>query len=78
MQMVLSTHDIIDHIESLPVEGRAHIIDTLLRSMNQLDPAIDAAWVKTAQQRLEEIQSGRVQGIPAEQVFSKARERFDQ
>jgi len=74
--MVLNTRELIEQIESLPVEGRAQIIDSLLRTMNQTDPTIDAAWATQAQQRLDDLRSGRVQGLPAEDVFAKARERF--
>lgn len=74
--MVLNTREIIEQIESLPVEGRAQIVDALLRTMNQPDQDVDAAWVKEAQRRLDDLRSGRVQGIPAKDVFAKARERF--
>lgn len=75
--MVLNTREILEQIESLPVEGRAQIIDSLLRTMNQPDPEVDAAWAKEAQRRLEDLRSGRVEGIPAEDMFAKARERFE-
>lgn len=74
--MVLNTREIIEQIESLPVEGRAQIIDSLLRTMNQPDHEIDVAWIKEAHRRLDDLRSGRVQGIPADKVFTKARERF--
>ena len=75
--MVLNTREIIDQIESLPVEGRAQIIDSLLRTMNHLDPEVDAAWAIEAHRRLDDLRSGRIQGVPAEEVFTKARERFE-
>lgn len=74
--MVLNTREIIEQIESLPVEDRARIIDSLLRTMNQINPEVDAAWAKEAQRRLEDLRSGRVQGISAQDVFAKAGERF--
>lgn len=75
--MVLNTREILEHIEFLPVEGRAQIIDSLLRTMNQPDPKVDTAWAKEAQRRLDDLRTGRTQGIPAEEVFAKARERFE-
>lgn len=74
--MVMNTREIIEQIESLPIEGRAQIVDALLRTMNQPDPAIDAAWIEEARRRLDDIRSGRVEVTPAEEVFAKARERF--
>lgn len=75
--MVLNTRQLIEQIESLPVEGRVAIVDSLLRSLNQPDPAIDATWAKEAQRRLDDLRSGRVKGVPADEVFAKARERFN-
>jgi len=34
---------------------------------------VDEAWGAVAERRLDELLSGRVQGIPAEEVFEKAR-----
>ncbi|MFI4862153.1 MAG: addiction module protein [Phycisphaerales bacterium JB063] len=74
--MVLNTRKLIDQIESLPVEGRVAIVDALLRSLNQPDPSVDADWAKEAKRRLDDLRTGRVEGIPADEVFAKARERF--
>ena len=74
--MVINTNKIIEQIESLPVEGRAKIIDSLLQTMNQTDAQTDAAWVIEARRRLDELRSERVKGVPAEEVFEKARQRF--
>jgi putative addiction module component (TIGR02574 family) len=75
--MVLNTRELIEQIESLPVEGRAQIVDALLRTLNQPDPGIDTAWAAEAQRRLEDLRSNRVQGVSAEDVFSNARKRFE-
>lgn len=74
--MVLNTGHLIEQIESLPVEGRAQVIDALLRSLNQPDTGVDQQWVIEARRRLEELRSDRVQGVPADQVFADGRERF--
>jgi putative addiction module component (TIGR02574 family) len=40
------------------------------------DPAeVRAAWVAEIRRRVEEIDSGKVVGIPIEDVFRKSRER---
>ncbi|MBI1369366.1 MAG: addiction module protein [Planctomycetes bacterium] len=72
-----STKEIIEHLESLPVEGRARIVDQLLRTLNPPDSEMDQAWAAEAQRRLNDLQSGNVQGLPADEVFAKARERFE-
>jgi putative addiction module component (TIGR02574 family) len=70
------TTEIIHEAESLPVEERALVVDSLLRSLNPPDPEIDKKWAAVAKRRLEELRSGRVKPIPGEEVFAKIRQRF--
>ena len=70
------TAEIIQEAESLPVEERALVIDSLLRSLNPPDPEIDRKWAAVAKRRLDDLQSGRVTPIPGEEVFARIRQRF--
>jgi putative addiction module component (TIGR02574 family) len=72
----MSTKKIIEEALSLPAEERALIADSLLRSLNAPNTAIDAKWKDVAKRRLSEIRSGKVQPIPGEHVFSEILERF--
>jgi putative addiction module component (TIGR02574 family) len=67
---------IISEVESLPVEERAFVVDSILRTLNPPDPDIDRKWAEVARRRLEEMRSGRVRTISGDQVFAKVRERF--
>ena len=69
--------EIIQEAESLPVEKRAMVIDSLLRSLNPPSIEIDREWVKVAKRRLAELRSGAVKPIPENEVFAKIRERFE-
>jgi len=69
--------DLIDEAESLPVEERAMVVDSLLRSLNPPESEIDKKWAAVARRRLEEIRSGSVETIPGEQVFGKIWKRFE-
>ena len=71
-----STAEIIHEAESLPVEERTLVVDSLLRTLNTPDPEIDRKWVAVARRRLEELRSGRVKPVPGEEVFAKIRQRF--
>ena len=71
-----STAEIIHEAETLPVEDRALVVDSLLRSLNQPDPEFDRKWAAVAKRRLEELRSGRVKPIPGDQVFANIRRRF--
>lgn len=37
------------------------------------DPRVEDAWADEVRRRIEDLDSGRVQGVPAEQVFARAR-----
>ena len=63
-----STAEIIHNAESLPVEERTLVVDSLLRSLNPPDPEIDRKWAAVAKRRLEELRSGRVKPVPGEDV----------
>ncbi len=63
--------DLIDEAEALPVEARALVVDSLLRSLNPPDSKIDEKWASVAQKRLQEIRSGAVKTISGEDVFVK-------
>jgi hypothetical protein len=69
--------EIIQEAESLPVEERAMVIDSLLRSLNPISMAIDREWVRVAKRRLAELRFGAVKPIPGNKVFTKIRERFE-
>ena len=68
--------EIIRDAESLPVEERAKLVDSLLRSLNPTDAAIDRKWLVVAQRRLEELRSGKVKAIPADVVFAEIQKRL--
>ncbi len=72
----MSTKEIIEQAECLPFEERAYVVDSLLKTLNHPDPEIDRKWAEVANRRLEELRSGRVKPVPAEEVCAKAKERF--
>jgi putative addiction module component (TIGR02574 family) len=71
-----TTKKLIDEVLSLPVEDRAIIADSLLKSLNPPDQDIDMKWIGIAKRRLQEIRAGKVMPVSGEEVFTKVRERF--
>jgi putative addiction module component (TIGR02574 family) len=72
----MKTKELIDEAVLLPVEERALVIDSLLRSLNQPESEIDKKWVEEAKRRLAEFRSGQVHVVPGEEVFEKMWERY--
>ncbi len=73
---MMTTRKLIEQALSLPVEERALIADSLLRSLNMPDKAIDTQWTEVAKRRLQELRSGKVKPIPGDEVFSEVLKRF--
>jgi len=68
---------IIDEAETLPVEERLIIIDSLLRTLNPPVPAIDSEWTEIAERRLKDLRLGATKNrVAADEVFRRIRERF--
>lgn len=68
--------DLIAEATSLPVEERAIVADSILKSLNPPNSEIDKKWAEVATRRLQEIRSGQVKPVPGEDVFRKIQERF--
>ncbi len=73
----MTTKQIIQEVTSLPIEERAEVADSILRTLNAPDSDIDKKWAKVAEKRLAELRSGKVKPVPGEEVFDKIWKRFD-
>jgi putative addiction module component (TIGR02574 family) len=59
---------------ALPSDARALLADRLVESLDPLtDQDVRDAWATESLRRLDEIRSGNVKAIPAEEVFSRIR-----
>jgi putative addiction module component (TIGR02574 family) len=62
--------DILKKALALPPDDRAALAGSLLESLDghPPDPGIEAAWSEEIRRRIEEVDSGKVQLIPYEEV----------
>ena len=74
----MKTKDLIAEAISLPVEERAMVVDSLLRSLNPPESEIDKKWAALVKQRLGELRSGKVKAVPGEEVFRRIWNRFSE
>ena len=72
----MNTKELIDEVVSLPVEERVRVADSILRSLNPPESAIDQQWASVAQRRLCELRSGGVHPIPGDEVFARVWKQF--
>lgn len=58
----------------LPARARALLAQRLISSLDQeADADSEHLWIEAAERRLDELESGKVAGIPADQVFDEVR-----
>ncbi len=72
----MKTKELIAEAISLPIEERAFVIDSLLKSINPQELDTDTKWLAVAKRRLAELRSGKVQAIPGDEVFKKVWKKF--
>lgn len=58
---------------ALPPEERVRLAEELLATVQEVDPAVEAAWDAEIKRRIEEIDSGKAKLVPAEEVFAEVR-----
>ena len=59
---------------SLPVQERAALVQRLLLSLEEIsEPEFDRLWGEESAHRAAELDAGKVQAIPGEEVAKKAR-----
>jgi len=73
---MLDANKLIAMAESLPIDLKTRLIESLLNSLHPSQTEIDALWAVEAEMRIEEIKSGKVQSIPGDEVFKSIRDRF--
>ncbi len=59
----------------LPPEERARLAERLIASLDR-DPEVAAAWDEEIRRRIAELDAGRLESIPAEEVLKEARARL--
>jgi putative addiction module component (TIGR02574 family) len=76
----MDTHaeQILQSALSLPPDDRVEIAESLIQSLDEERAAeIEAAWAEEIKRRLESIDKGQAQFIPADEVMRSMRERLN-
>ena len=74
--MTAQTLEILDVVDSLPIDMKLEIIDHLLESISPTNKDVEEAWKDEVERRIDEVESGEVKLIPGEEVFARMRERY--
>jgi putative addiction module component (TIGR02574 family) len=70
-----STNDrVVEEALSLPSDVRISLVEKLLASLNlPVDEEIDRLWAEEAERRVSQIEEGKAEMVPGEEVFAKIR-----
>jgi putative addiction module component (TIGR02574 family) len=68
----VSVYEIEAEALKLPTHERARLAQLLIASLDE-DDEIERAWAEEVERRLEDLKAGRVQAIPAAEVFADVR-----
>ena len=69
----LTLEQIVEEARSWPPEKVGESVGRLTEDLHASDPGTEAAWKTEVDRRVQEIQSGKVQGIPGEEVSARIR-----
>jgi putative addiction module component (TIGR02574 family) len=77
MEMSTQLERLAIELLGLPASSRALLAKQLLTSLDETEtPDSQQLWIEVAQRRAAELAEGKVEGIPAEEVLRRARERL--
>jgi putative addiction module component (TIGR02574 family) len=72
--MARAVTEIEKEIRALKPDDQEQLLRALLEELDgPADPDVERAWLAEAQRRSQELDSGVVETIPADEVFAKAR-----
>jgi len=69
----MTLDQIIEETRHWPPEKVGELVGRLSEDLHTSDPEIEAAWQVEIARRVEEIQSGKVRGVPGEEVSARVR-----
>ena len=70
--------EVVGDAMKLPLRDRVRLAQRLISSLDdQMETGVEALWAAEAERRLEELRTGKVQGVEAAEAFRKAQEALE-
>lgn len=64
----MGTRELLEQALKLDPDQRLELVDRVLHSLDQPDPALDKLWIEEAERRLRAYRQGKLQPIAVEDV----------
>jgi putative addiction module component (TIGR02574 family) len=72
--MPISLEQIVEETSQLPADVVAELVDRILLACHGgIEPNLGAAWKTEVQRRIEDLETGKVNAIPAEESLARIR-----
>lgn len=72
--MAMTLDQIVEETSQLPSDVVAELVDRIMLARHGgMDPDVEKAWKTEIRGRIAEIESGKVVGVPADEVFARVR-----
>jgi len=66
-----NTKDLMEMVESLPIELKVKLVERILSSLQPIKEDIDALWAEEAEKRIQEIEENKVELIEETKIFEE-------
>ena len=76
--MATKTDEILSIVESLPIELKIKLIERILNTLHPTSEEMDELWAREVEKRLQDVKTGRVKLVAAEEVFEEIRKRYSE
>ena len=75
--MTTVTEDLKEQLSTLPRESREELVAFLLETLEDgFHPSVEKEWLEELDRREEEMASGKVVGVPFEEMMRKLEEKY--
>ena len=72
--MPITLNEIVEQTREMPAEVVAELIDRIMAARHGgIEPSVAGAWKTEVGRRLDEIEAGKVEGVPLEESLARAR-----
>ncbi len=76
--MPITLDEIVEETKHWPPERVGELVDRLTEDLHASAPEIEAAWKTEINRRIEDIESGKVKGVPGEEVSARIQKILQQ
>ncbi len=67
----MSSKDILKQALKLKPDERFMVVEGLIKSLDAPDDSLDKIWADEAEKRLRAYRSGKLEGVPMEEIFKE-------